>query len=343
MHLEAITHQTGREYPFMFTNLHISITNRFLSVDRTIPKPFRTLLRGVGQVFFCCNAVTGLVFLVALYIGGTIAGLAATAGVLSSTIAAHLLEFPEEDINAGLYGFNGTLVGPCLFLFLENSPQLWLYIVLASILSTIILAALTRILQPYDIPASTSPFILTCWMFMTAVYAFDNFSRGSLLPTAGIPMETVNISMMPVEIGYAAVAKGISEVMFADSTIVGILFLIGIAINSLWGATMALSGAIVGTVIPILLGADKNLIETGLYAFNPVLAMMAVGWVFLKPSIRSAMLAFLAGIFTVICQAGLTGFLIPFGLPVLTFPFVLVMWVFLLADKLKYQAPNQKR
>ncbi|HBF23931.1 MAG TPA: urea transporter [Nitrosomonas sp.] len=302
-----------------------------LSVDRTIPKPLRIILRGVGQVFFCCNAVTGLIFLMALYIGGVTAGLAATAGVFSSTIAAHLLGFPEKDIDAGLYGFNGTLVGPCLFLFLENSPQLWLYVVLASILSTIVLAALMRILQPCDIPASTAPFILTCWMFMAAVYAFDSFSRGPLLPTAGIPVEAANISMIPVEIGYMAAAKGISEVMFADSVVVGILFLAGIAIHSLRGAAMALAGAIVGIVIPVLLGMDKSLIEMGLYAFNPVLAMMAVGWAFLKPSGRSMGLAFLAGIFTVICQAGLTGFLTPLGLPVLTFPFVLVMWVFLLA------------
>ncbi len=95
---------------------------------------------------------------------------------------------------------------------------------------------------------------------------------------------------------------------------------------------MALSGTVIGIVIPVLLGADKGLIEMGLYAFNPVLAMMAVGWAFLKPSARSMGLAFLAGIFTVICQAGLTGFLTPLGLPALTFPFVLVMWVFLLAD-----------
>lgn len=316
----------------------MAIIDWSLSIDRAIPKPFRTLLRGVGQVFFCCNAVTGLIFLVALYIGGVTAGLAATVGVLSSTITAHLLGFPEKDIDAGLYGFNGTLVGPCLFLFLENSPQLWLYVVLASILATIVLAALMRILQPYDIPASTSPFVLTSWLFMAAVYAFDNFSRGPLLPIAGIPVEASNISMIPVEIGYmTAAAKGISEVMFADSIVVGILFLIGIAIHSLWGAAMALAGTVVGIVIPVLLGADKNLIEMGLYAFNPVLAMMAVGWAFLKPSARNMALAFLAGIFTVICQAGLTGFLTPLGLPVLTFPFVLIMWVFLLADRSSYQ------
>ncbi|MCC6916592.1 urea transporter [Nitrosomonas sp.] len=302
-----------------------------LAADRAIPGPFRTLLRGVGQVFFCCNAVTGLVFLVALYIGGVTAGLAATAGVLSSTVAARLLRFPKEDIDAGLYGFNGTLVGPCLFLFLENSPQLWLYLVLASILSTIVLAALTRMLQPYHIPASTSPFILTCWMFIAAVYAFDSFARGSLLPAAGIPAEVAAVSMLPVEAWPVAVTRGISEVMFVDNAVAGVLFLAGIAINSLRGAVMALSGAIIGIVVPVFLGADNGLIEAGLYAYNPVLVMMAVGWVFLKPSGKSAALAFLAGIFTVICQAGLASFLVPLGLPVLTFPFVLIMWVFLLA------------
>src|SRR5574340_253212 len=95
-------------------------------IDEALPRPLRTILRGVGQVFFCGNAVTGFIFLVALYIGGLTAGAAATVGVITSTITAYLLGFSEEDIDAGLYGFNWTLVGPCLCLFLEHSPQLWL-------------------------------------------------------------------------------------------------------------------------------------------------------------------------------------------------------------------------
>ncbi|MCO6434526.1 urea transporter [Nitrosomonas nitrosa] len=311
------------------------------TVDKAIPYPLRVIFRGVGQVFFCGNAVTGLIFLVALYVGGITAGLAATVGVISSTVAAYLLGFPDDEIDAGLYGFNGTLVGPCLFLFLEHSPQLWLYVVFASILSTIVLAALMRILQPYNIPASTSPFVLTCWMFMAAVFAFDSFSRGPVLPAASIPTEVANISMIPVEMWHVAVSKGVSEVMFADSVTVGVMFLVGIAITSLRGAAMALSGAIVGVITPVLLGADKTLIEMGLYAFNPVLTMMAIGWVFLKPSKRSIVLAFLAGMLTVVCQAGLANFLTPIGLPTLTFPFVLVMWMFLFAaSKSKYWGSN---
>lgn len=318
-----------------------------LSIDKAIPRPLRVIFRGVGQVFFCCNAVTGLIFLIALYVGGITAGLAATVGVVSSTIAAYVLGFSEDDIDAGLYGFNGALVGPCLFLFLEHTPQLWLYVVLASVLSTVVLAALMRILQPYNIPASTSPFVLTCWMFMVAVYSFDGFSRGPVLPAPAIPAdiaaasvvttEFVTLSKDAIEAWYTAITKGIGEVMFADSVIVGILFLTGIAITSMRGAVMALLGAIVGVAVPVLLGADKTLITMGLYAFNPVLTMMAVGWVFLKPTAGSALLALLAGILTIICQAGLANFLAPIGLPTLTFPFVLVMWMFLFAaGKSKY-------
>jgi urea transporter len=309
------------------------------AIDKAMPHPLRVILRGVGQVFFCCNAVTGFIFLLALFIGGVTAGAAATVGVISSTVAAYLLGFSEDDIDAGLYGFNGTLVGPCLFLFLDHSPQLWLYVVLASILSSVVLGALMRILAPYKIPASTSPFVLTCWMFLAAVYAFDSFSRGPVLPHPGTPAVVTDVAAIPAEMWFTALTKGVAEVMFADSVIVGILFLIGIAIVSLRGALMAVGGTVIGVVFPILLGANQGMIEMGLYSFNPVLTMMAVGWVFLKPDGRSAALAVLAGILTVVCQAALASFLAPIGLPTLTFPFVLTMWMFLFAaGKSKYWA-----
>lgn len=178
---------------------------------------------------------------------------------------------------------------------------------------------------------------------MVAVYSFDSLSRGPLLPSPDIPSAIAGADIAPIETWFSAwtastaelwsvaLSKGVAEVMFADSVIVGILFLIGIAITSWRGAFMAVCGTIVGVSVPILLGANQTVIELGLYAFNPVLTMMAIGWVFLKPSAGTAFLALLAGILTVICQAGLANFLAPIGLPTLTFPFVLVMWMFLFA------------
>lgn len=44
-----------------------------------MPAPLRILLRRAGQVVFCNNTATGLIVLAALYAGGTVTGLAATA------------------------------------------------------------------------------------------------------------------------------------------------------------------------------------------------------------------------------------------------------------------------
>ena len=177
---------------------------------------------------------------------------------------------------------------------------------------------------------------------MVAVYSFDSLSPSAVLPPPGLPEAVASADLPAIawlssmtdetaELWYVALSKGVAEVMFADNVLVGILFLTGIAITSWRGAFMALCGTFVGVLVPVLLGASQNLIEMGLYAFNPVLTMMAIGWVFLKPSTGTAVLALLAGILTVICQAGLANFLAPIGLPTLTFPFVLTMWMFLFA------------
>ena len=76
--------------------------NWSLNLDKRIPTPLRILLRGAGQVVFCNNAVTGLIVLAAFYAGGTITGLAATVGLISSTVTAHACRFCKADIEAGL-------------------------------------------------------------------------------------------------------------------------------------------------------------------------------------------------------------------------------------------------
>lgn len=291
-------------------------------LDMAVPYHIRTVLRGIGQVFFCCNAITGLIFLIGLLMGGVESGILALLGAAVSTAAAYIFGFSQDDIDAGLYGFNGTLVGPCLYLFVEHSPMLYIYVVLGAILTSIVLAALIRILTPYKVPASTAPFIFVCWMFMIATH---NYPDGVLKLT--------NLGPLPEATGafHLGVLKGVSEVMFVDNMIVGILWLVGIAIVSLRGAGMAVMGALIGVVIATAFGVAKDPIEFGLYAFNPILTAMAVGWVFLKNNAHSVIWAVLGAIITVIAQAALAKWLNPMGVATLTFPFVMTMWMFLFA------------
>lgn len=312
--------------------------NWSLEIDEALPRPLRVILRGIGQVVFCGNAVTGFIFLVAFYINDVMAGLAVTVGAISGTAAATALRYSRRDIDAGLYGFNGTLAGACLCTFLGHVPQLWLYIVLAAILSSMVFAIMTRASAhrfTLQIPPATAPFVLICWIFILVIPAIDHaFDTEPDLRTANpdlsIPAPSGNsldAAGVSVAIWPALLTKGVSQVFFADSFAVGILILIGVAITSPRGALLLAGGAFSGSLVATLLGVDHHATEIGLYGFNAGLASVAVGQVFLRPDIRSALLAVLAGVLTPLFQIGFSQILLLVNLPVLAAPFLFVLWI----------------
>ena len=97
-------------------------------------------LRGVGQVVFMNSPITGLLILVAAWTYDPWFGFAGTIGVIASTLAGIALGFDRGAIHAGLYGFNGVLVGLGLALFLDP-PWDVLVIVWIIVLSAAVLGA----------------------------------------------------------------------------------------------------------------------------------------------------------------------------------------------------------
>ena len=79
--------------------------------DAPVPEPLRSVLRGVGQVFFQENALTGGCFLVGIALSSPLMALGGAVGVIIGTAAARRLKFDESEVTAGIYGFNSTLVG----------------------------------------------------------------------------------------------------------------------------------------------------------------------------------------------------------------------------------------
>ena len=80
------------------------------------------ILRGFGQVMFQDNPLTGILFLAAIAWGSIVAGVphvlvAGVLGVVASTLTAIWLKADEAALRAGLYGYNGVLVGLALATF----------------------------------------------------------------------------------------------------------------------------------------------------------------------------------------------------------------------------------
>ena len=67
------------------------------------------VLRGIGQVVFQNNALSGLLILLALCVNSFVYAAAALFGAAVSTYAAMLLRVDRRLVRDGLFGFNGAL------------------------------------------------------------------------------------------------------------------------------------------------------------------------------------------------------------------------------------------
>jgi urea transporter len=292
-------------------------------------------LRGVGQVMFQDNPLSGALFLIAIAWGSYAAGVpqVAIAGVVAvvvATLTALWLRVDDESLNAGLYGFNGVLVGLALATFLAAGPLLWVYVILGAAVSVVATLATTNVVKSWG-GALTFPFVLTTWLLLLATYGFSGLA-GTALPAGGVVAAFQPFQASPIQLIdlVQGVFQSISQVFLKASAVAALFLLVGLAVNSLAAAAFALGGAIVAVLTAHLFGAESDLITGGLLGFSPVLTAIALGTVFYQPSWRVVAYTALATVFTVITQSALNVALTPFAIPALTAPFVLATWLFLL-------------
>lgn len=303
-------------------------------------------LRGTSQVFFMENRLTGLLFFVAMAYASYLSGnwattLGALLGVVVATLTAWLLDVDSDSYTSGLFGFNGILVGAALPTFVLNSPALWVYIIVGAAVSTVITAAVSSTLtKSWDIPGSTGPFVLTGWLLLAGAYSFGTLEVSGEAPK--LASDYVNgITSIPspqelVEIFF----RNIAQVYLLGSAVSGVIILIGIFLASVPAGIAAALGSLIAMIVSIGMGADPSSVAQGLYGFSPVLTAMAVGVIFLQPSLRVALYAGLATVATVFVQGALDVTMLPDGLPSFTAPYVLTMYLFMAPKKLLAPHPH---
>jgi urea transporter len=312
-----------------------------------------TLLRGAGQVMFQNNPVTGLLFLVGIFFNAITTdalplGWGALIGLASSTLAAVVLGADRDLVRNGLFGFNGILLGIGLAVFLQFDGVLIVYIVIGSVVSTVVMMALSNFLGQWDMPALTAPFVLSALLFLAAAYLSNNLHFGPLVqpglpaPAASVPTGfqpqltspggAASVDVVNVLQGFF---RGVGQVMFQDNLITGIIFLVAILVNSRISAVFAALGSAIGLLTSlVLLGGSGFFNYHGLYGFNSVLTGIAIGGVFFVLTWKSALYALVGMLITAIVTASLTAALAPIGMPALTAPFVVTTWLFLLPKAL---------
>jgi len=287
--------------------------------DSAIPGPVRSGLRGIGQVFFQENALTGACFALGIALSSPLMALGLVVGATLGTATAWLLKFDKAEISAGIFGFNSALVGIATLFFFRPAPMSIALLVVGCVAATLATWLMRRYI-PF--PTYTAPFIVTTW----ALFFIGQALGAARVEHAG-PMEAAGF--------VAAAAHGVSQVMFQASMWTALLFLVGIALSDWRHASWVLVGSIVGMLVgsyhavaaaraldPESL-VDRALTENvalGLYGYNATLAAVAL---FLW---RRSLIPPLLGM---LLSVPLTELVPVFGLPALTAPFVLATWLVL--------------
>lgn len=294
----------------------------------------KVLLRGSGQVMFQNNIWTGLLFICGIFWGAFEEGDGAVAwgalvGLVVSTLTGYLLRLPKDDGNAGLWGFNGILVGCGFITFLGDTVLTWVALICCAALSTWVRTGFNNVMAAWKVNSLTFPFVFTTWCFLLASRVMH-----------GMPPEYMNAPALPgtfsatidLHIGNLVIywLKGISQVFLINSWVTGIFFLAALFISSRWAACWAAVASALSLFVILLFQGPGAAITNGLYGFSAVLTGIALGATFYKPNLHSALWCLTGIIITVFVQAGMNVLLDPVGLPTLTAPFCITTWLFLL-------------
>lgn len=293
-----------------------------------------SVLRGIGQVMLQNNSYAGLLFLMGIFYNSVLFGFAVLVGAAASTATAGLLGVARSSVRAGLFGFNGALAAIALLYFLEPELLTWGYVVLAAACTTVIMAALLNLLGTWRIPALTAPFVLTTLLFVLACARFGRLHTTDVLPTAGLPTAATVEGIVTASTIIEGLFNGVAQVFFQGNAITGVFFAAGLLISSRAACVAALLGSLVGLLVSWGMGAAEPAIRAGAFGFNSVLTAIALGSGFLVLNAASAAYATLAVVLTTVVFAAMSAALEPLGMPALTSPFVLVVWLFLLASPL---------
>lgn len=264
--------------------------------------------RGVGQVMFQENALSGWLMLLGIACSSWSMALLALLGTAISSLAAMLCSFDKPAVLRGLYGFNGCLVGIAIGVFFQLSVGAMLLLIAAATVSTLVMR-LFHLQQ--QVPSYTAPFVLVTWSLLLLSHLL--FAVELLPPAARLITTSPDIA--------SAFWRGIGQVMFQPSLVTGLICFAAILVNSRVNAFYTLLGA--GLPLLMLLNkGDYTTYNAGLFAYNAVLCSIALG-----DKTRTGLYwAILAIVLSVLLQwLGMRA-----GVITLTAPFVVATWLTLL-------------
>lgn len=231
---------------------------------------------------------------------------------------ARMIKANEQFIKDGLYGYNALLIGIAGAVFLKPSFLIVGPLLLSTVLSVLMVFIITeKIPTRPSFPILTSPFIIISWMMLLIVHHYFPELKQNVPP---IPVTNVLLE---------GPLRSFSQIFIIENSLTGALILAGLLFNSWQSGVYSLLAVALTFIVGYGLGVDSSLLGHGLYSYNAILTALALGCVFFKKGIKALAVLLIGIVLTLAFQELLGKALASSGLPILTAPFVLAVWVIL--------------
>lgn len=232
--------------------------------------------RGVSQIFFQRNIVTGLLILAAFLSQDWRMAVLVILGGAASTVAGWFMGAKSTDIQAGVEGFCGALIGASTYAVLGSQWASCLLAVGGGLLCAPVTRAVlwvfgTEPLKKFGLPATTAPFCLVATLIFVS--------------TSSLHVQAPSLVFeSKMQAFFESLLTNISQVVLVDNVWGGALILLGLFIVHWKVGLAAVVGSVVGSLCSLILQESLQRTANGLNGYSGVLTAIAFAVVYMKGS-----------------------------------------------------------
>jgi len=304
----------------------------------------KTILRSYSEILFFNGVWQGAAILLITLLNPNVAA-AGALSMLAAFAFARLIRMDRDFLKSGFYMYNPLLVGLAVGYLFKLTPLTAFFVVAAGVLTLVLTIMLNHMFSSlFHVPILSLPFAIVA---SVVHLASGNFAG---LFVAGLYTHGSVLSAWTLPFWAAGFFKSLGAIFFLPYVLPGVLIAALILCNSRILFMLAVAGYYCGTLITGLLIGSYEIAFSDMMHFNYILIAMALGGVFLVPSLRSYTVALVAvAAATVFLKSmqvfwawyGIPGFTVPFNVITISFVYVLGVVQFPLRPRLIRATPEQ--
>ncbi|MCK4762408.1 MAG: urea transporter, partial [Candidatus Aminicenantes bacterium] len=305
-------------------------------------KWFNTISCAFSGVYFLHRPVFGILAVGITLLNPPVA-LAGLISAASAYLFARMIRMEDAFFNLGFYVYNPLLVGMSIGYLFKPAPQTILLSITAGVFAFICTMVMANLFSAYlKLPVLSLPFVFISTVVYLASFKYTHLTVNEL--------NRIDLLHQSLPLWLCGYFKSLGAIFFTPQVAAGIVISLCILVCSRILFVLSLMGYYGGTAFTALMMGDFSQAFTDINQFNAILVAMAVGGVFLIPSLKSYILALTAvGVSTVLLHSVLSfwwyskipGFTLPFNIAVLGFVYVLGLARYPLLARVTKSTPEE--